>query len=196
MLITKYAPETLFIPVILFIAGYKKSSVISLLILLFIFRKGVVYFEKNKDEIISPAEGIVDNIKTEKGKTTASIFLNPLNRHFQISPVSGIVKTVNYIPGEFDMAYNEISTKNERVETVIYTKHFGDIKVVQIAGYIFRRIVNKAQENKIIKKGDFLGLIKFSSKVEISFPSEFIFNKRIGDKIELGETIISKKTLQ
>lgn len=195
LLLTKYAPETLIIPLALLYTNNRLSAVIIMVILLFIFRKGTVKFDPSPNILISPAEGVVDNIFTLNGRTVISIFLNPIDRHFQICPVDGIVKDVKYIRGKFNVAFNNVHTTNERVETIINNRIFGDVKVVQIAGYLFRRITNDLEVDQYVKKADIMGLIKFSSKVTVSFPvSENIkLNIKKDSRIKLGETIAFSK---
>ena len=195
-MILTHAPETLILPLILVIIRQGTLAVISLLVLLFIFRVGNVEFNKNEDVIVSPAEGVVEEITVEGENYKIPIFLNPINKHFQIVPMDGIIKSVEHIPGEFDMAYNEISTSNERMETIISNKKFDKIMVRQIAGYLFRRIVNTLEKDMIVKKGDFLGLIKFSSKVEVLIPvSQGAPTVKKGDKVNIGDSIFRKPIL-
>ena len=60
--------------------------------------------------------------------------------------------------------------ENERMYTIINT-HFGNIIIIQYAGMVARRIVNKLKVNKNVKKGDIFGMIKFSSRVDLLLPN-------------------------
>lgn len=192
-MILTYAPETLILPLVLLLIQQGVAAVIVLFILLFIFRTGNVEFNKNQDVIVSPAEGVVEDVVVENGHYKISIFLNPINKHFQIVPMDGLVTSVKHVPGRFDMAYNEISTSNERVETIISNKRFDKIMVRQIAGYLFRRIVNVVKPDTLVEKGDLLGLIKFSSKVELLVQtSQGTVVVKKGDKVNIGDSIFEK----
>ncbi len=189
-MLLEYAPELLMLPIILFISGNIKTSIVVLCILLFLFRKNNEEFIKNDNYILSPADGVVDDVFTdENGDISVSIFLNFYDRHYQLAPVSGIVKSIKYFPGKFDYAWNKVDTKNERVETIISNNKIGDVKIIQIAGYVFRRIINILKEKSVVSQTDFMGLIKLSSKVILTFPKNLKLNVKINDRIKIGDKI-------
>ena len=116
------------------------------------------------DNIVSPADGKVisiidtskDAIKIKKGfvgkirvltKDVAnqcyvvSIFMSPLDVHVNRAPIEGTIKSIRHTKGKFFKAYDmEKSFENEKNEIIIQNKNL-KIKVIQIAGFLARRII-------------------------------------------------------
>lgn len=153
--------------------------------------RSVVY---NPDVLLAASDGTVKQIIYDKDTKTYRIvvFLHIFNQHLQFYPINGSIKALNYHVGEFHPAYLlEKSKYNERMETILNTK-YGDIKITQIAGQIARRIVNKSEVGKKIKQGDYMGMIKLSSRVDIEFSANYFKpSVNIGDKIHAQQTILA-----
>ena len=84
----------------------------------------------------------------------------------------------------------EKSQYNERVETTLQTV-IGNVKVIQIAGLIARRIVSFGSEGQQLKRGDPLGLIKFGSRVDVIVPAHNIAKIAVkeGQSVNIGDTL-------
>jgi phosphatidylserine decarboxylase len=120
--------------------------------------------------IYSPCEGRILDIQELEDYYHIAIFLNVHNIHVQYSPVKGIIKSINHYSGTFVPAYFfEKSKYNERLETVIATD-FGDVKFVQIAGQLARRIKTFKKINEEVKQLDPIGLIKLGSRCDLYLP--------------------------
>ncbi|MBU0472180.1 MAG: phosphatidylserine decarboxylase family protein [Nanoarchaeota archaeon] len=168
------------------------------------------------NNIISPADGRVMMIKEfdknvaeiEKGylgkvramtKDVASkgyivsIFMSIWNVHFNRAPVDGVVKYVTHNSGKFLKADLLASTfENENVQMLIQDKSF-NIKVIQIAGFVARRIVSFIKKNEKVIKGQRIGLIKLGSQVTLIIPSNVNLQVKIGQRVFAGETIIATR---
>ena len=170
--------------------------------------------------IVSPADGKIikiirtdkiGNIKIKKGllgeiKTMTSdiakkcyvivIVLNIFNVHIQRSPIEGIVKRIRYSKGKFHNAVFGASSlkalENEKNEIIIENKDT-KIKVIQIAGFVARRIKCYVEENEKILKGHKIGMIDLGSQVILVMPSELRLLVREGQRVIDGETIIARK---
>ena len=159
--------------------------------------------------IISPADGRIIEIipynqqKIEsKGKSTncdedldsgilITIFLSLFDVHYQRAPVKGKVVSLNYIPGGHFPALFSKAKHNERNEIIICNEHLGEIKIIQIAGILARRIkcfVNKGDQ---IIKGQIIGHISFGSRVSFYIPKvQLKINK--GMIVKAGQSIIAE----
>jgi len=133
--------------------------------------------------IISPADGKITNIIYKNNRTSIVITLNLWNKHYQISPVDGIVKEIKYKKGKFlNAVFNKRATfENERNEITI-----NNIKVIQIAGLLARRIKCCVKEKQKIKKGEKIGRIAFGSQVILELPGKLNIKK---GRIKIGEMI-------
>jgi len=74
------------------------------------------------------------------------------------------------------------------METTIISS-FGKYKVIQYAGLITKRILTFLNINEYKKKGDILGLIKFSSRVDLLLPKHINIFVNENEKIDLGQPI-------
>ena len=67
---------------------------------------------------------------------------------------------------------------------------YGAILVRQVAGYIARRAVCRANTGDSLKRGERYGIIKFSSRLDVYLPKDTAIKVKLGDKVKAGETII------
>jgi phosphatidylserine decarboxylase len=65
-------------------------------------------------------------------------------------------------------------------------------KVIQIAGFMARRIVPYLEIKDVVEQGDVIGLIKFGSQVTIIFDTNTEVVAEVGDVVIDGETILAK----
>lgn len=125
------------------------------------------------------------------------IRLHVYNIHFQRAPIEGTIEKVTYTQGKFFNAVKEPQSlrcllENERNEILIkgkIGKKTAACKVVQIAGFLARRIECFVKEQETVKKGELLGLINLGSQVALIIPHCTLCVKE-GQNIKIGETII------
>jgi len=111
--------------------------------------------------------------------------------HKNRSPISGKVVLSKYTPGKFlSLKKPEGIINNERNTTVIE----GDITVgvVQIASRLVRRIVSYVDSGDVIKIGDRIGMIKFSSQTDVIIPSSAKVTVSLGEQVYGGVTVIAR----
>ena len=140
--------------------------------------------------ITSPSDGTILNISTTKeGLYKISIYLSIFNVHTQWYPVNGLIRNIIYKKGDFNLAHIlEKSDFNEKMTTIIQNEH-GIVRVDQIAGQVARRIVNKSISNTYIKRGNLMGMIKLSSRVDIYLPV-----KKVKLFVHKDDTVTGKLT--
>lgn len=211
-MITKYGigtfAFTLLFGLILILAGVKIQNLFFKYLLIAI---GVavslftVYFFRDPDRntpkienaIISPADGkilaiskVEENRFLKSSAWKVSIFMSPFNVHVNRIPVSGKIGYLNYIKGEYLMAfYAKADERNERNEVGIDSK-YGKVLFVQIAGFMARRIVSTLQLEQPVQAGDRFGMIKFGSRVDVYVPAEWNVKVKQGDNVFSGESIL------
>jgi phosphatidylserine decarboxylase len=121
-----------------------------------------------------------------------SIFLSVLDVHVNRAPVGGTVMRIAYRPGAFlNAELDKASELNERNGLVIETAR-GDVGVVQIAGFVARRIVCSAREGDELAIGSRFGLIRFGSRVDVYLPAGTALRAGVGQRAVGGETIIAE----
>jgi phosphatidylserine decarboxylase len=62
--------------------------------------------------------------------------------------------------------------------------------VVQIAGFIARRIVCYVKAGDRLKMGEIIGLIRFGSRVDLYLPANVKPTVRVGQHVKGGESIV------
>lgn len=153
-------------------------------------------------DVISPADGVILSVekvhedKYLKGPAIkVSIFLSIFNVHVNRSPIAGLVEYVLYRPGRFFPAFkSHASNLNERNYVGIRSEKNPDLAlmVVQITGFIARRIVCWVKEGDKMTPGERFGLIKYGSCTEIYLPKNSEINVQKGTKVKGGKTIIGR----
>ena len=191
------------ITLIAFFAGFTWIAAPFLLLTLFVtwfFRNPERAAPENPLLLISPADGKVIGIEEvpsvehpDRTILKISIFMNIFNVHVNRIPLSGEVCSVRYKPGKFLSAnLDKASALNERNTVLIRTEDGREIRVVQIAGLIARRIVCWLKEGMKVTKGERFGLIRFGSRVELFIPLGTMLRVKKGDKVRAGETPIGE----
>ncbi len=170
----------------------------------------IAYFFRDPDRvtplrtglIVAPADGRVIAIEnlpppSELGlgsdpRTRIAIALSLFDVHVNRAPIAGIVRRSLYIPGAFiNVTFDKASDSNERRATVIGGDSGLDITVVQIAGFIARRIVSFVPDGVSIGVGERLGIIRFGSRVDVYLPPGQGALVAVGQRMVAGETVIA-----
>jgi phosphatidylserine decarboxylase len=147
--------------------------------------------------IVSPADGRVvvvapvDPSATDS-PTQISIFLSPLDVHINRSPIGGEITEMIYKAGAYHVASRDIaSVENEQNVITVRGDH---ITVVfrQIAGVLARRIVFWKKVGDRVALGERIGLMKFSSRMDVLIPAEAEVLVRRGDRVAAGITVIGR----
>lgn len=119
-----------------------------------------------------------------------SIFMNPLDVHVNWSPVNGEIVSVQHTPGNFSFANTWQSLWNEKNEIVIQTSSGYKVKVIQIAGFVARRIRCWVKEGQAVAKGQTIGMIRLGSQVSVILPKQVAIQVKVGQKVRGAETIL------
>jgi len=137
--------------------------------------------------IVSAADGVVKRVVDNKGtgRIAVQVFMNVHNVHVNRAPFRGEIGRVRHRPGAHIPAYDKDSDKNERTVINIGTS-IGEIKVTLIAGTIARRTVAWVRPGDNVKKGDRIGMIKFSSRVDVEMDAS-----KVRVVVEPGEKVLA-----
>jgi phosphatidylserine decarboxylase len=167
------------------------------------------------NNIVSPADGRVIKIeKIDKSKLKIkkglfgkinvlvsdvikegfliSIFMSLGNVHVNRAPISGKITNIKHKSGKFFFAFDpQKSFLNERNEITMESR-MGKIKIIQIAGFLARRIECYVKKNQHIRKGEKIGRIIIGSQVSMVLPGDVSLLVGVGDKVKAGESILAK----
>jgi len=166
------------------------------------------------NKLVSPADGKIisiintsnKEIKVKKGllgkirtltKDVAkecyiiSIFMSPFDAHINRAPISGTITSIKYKKGKFFKAYDlKKSFENEKNEILIQDKKL-KVKVIQIAGFVARRIICNLSLNQKVNKGQKIGMIALGSQTTLIIPAGVDLKAKLNDKVKAGETVIA-----
>jgi len=187
----------------IFLGGMGWKVLMSLGILLTLF---IAFFFRNpkrkipslQNIILSPADGRIvhvgeceeDRFLREKA-LKVSIFMSLFNVHINRAPAAGKVLERSYHPGRFLVAsVDKASLLNEQNAFVLETEDQFKILLIQIAGFVARRIVCYAKAGDTLRKGEIFGLIRFGSRIDLYLPTEVKPVVRVGQHVKGGESII------
>jgi phosphatidylserine decarboxylase len=122
-----------------------------------------------------------------------SVFMSPLNVHVNRAPVGGEIISVRHTPGAFHAAFRDhASEHNERNLIVLSDARGRQHAMVQIAGYLARRIVCRLHPHDTVRCGERIGLIMFGSRVDHFIPPDYRVVVETGEKVRAGESIIAE----
>ena len=173
------------------------------------------------DIVVSPAEGLVINVKRSEGgqipvsekqgrshaldelvrtpldsedAVIVGIALSFLDVHVNRAPVPGKVLVQRRHPGPFGSLKDPAAVfVNERATTLI--EHRGtQIAIVLIASRLVRRIVSFVKEGEDVAIGQRIGVIRFGSQVDLVLPARDGVEVLIepGQRVRAGETIVAR----
>ena len=169
----------------------------------YFFRDPERYPINDDSFLVSPADGVVSLIANVRGPKElnmenteyqrVSVFMNVFNCHVNRVPVTGKIDEIFYKPGKFiDASLDKASEDNER-NLIKYSNNSGKtFAIVQIAGLIARRIVCEVKEAQNLNQGDRIGIIRFGSRVDLYFESDYKLLVKQGQTVVAGESLLAK----
>ena len=185
--------------------GWKVLLYLFILLTLYVawfFRNPERKIPNLENVIIAPADGRIvhlseceENRFLNEKRLKISIFMSLFDVHINRAPVTGKVLRKTYNPGRFIAANVEkASLLNEQNALVFETESKDKILLIQIAGFIARRIVCYAGEGSLLKKGEIFGLIRFGSRIDLYLPTDIKPIVRMGQHVKAGESIIGVRS--
>jgi phosphatidylserine decarboxylase len=194
---------SLFLSALFFALNLRLPGVFFLILLiffLFFFRNPKRRAAGSAEDLISPADGrILDLAEFQEVEfiggpaRRVSIFMSPLDVHVNRAPCEGRVEKVEHRRGEFALAFKkDIDKENER--NYILLTHEGDrVLLVQIAGFLARRITSYVRPGETVQRGDRVGIIAFGSRVDMYVPMDYDIIIGAGERVKAGVTPLARK---
>ena len=155
-------------------------SIILTIWIYYFFRDPERFPINDENYLVSPADGVISQIIETNGPielglenkkfTRVSIFMNVINCHVNRVPSSGNITKIFYKPGKYlNASLDKASDDNERNYVQLTNSNGDNMILVQVAGFIARRIVCDINEGDEIKQGNRFGIIRFGSRVDLYF---------------------------
>ena len=169
---------------------------------LYFFRDPVRFTPLDDSFVVSPADGVVSAVgyfvpPPELGlgaepMQRISVFMSIFDCHVNRVPIAGRVIKIAYKPGLFLNADLDKASENNERNGLVIESGSGRFGVVQIAGFIARRIVCFLRQGEAVGAGDRFGLIRFGSRVDVYMPGAALPLVTIGSKAIAGETVLAE----
>lgn len=155
---------------------------------------------ENPKAIVSPADGKIIDIRevdfprlAEGPAVRISIFMSVFNVHVNRIPCQGTVRGLHYNPGKYFAAYAEkASMLNEQHAVWLEAEGGKSVVLVQIAGLIARRIINRLSVNEWVERGSRFGLIRFGSRCDLYLPRGTKITTALGEKVKAGASVLGE----
>ena len=172
----------------------------------------------NLNDIVSPADGRIIYIKKVESEnipisiknniftklielTKTDILKNPcwliginmtlFDVHKNAAPISGKVLLNKHFEGSFfSLKKFESITENER-NTIVLQNDLVTVGIVQTASRLVKRIDTYVKEGENIIQGEWLGMIRFGSQVDLIIPENVEIKAKEGDQVFAVKTIIA-----
>ena len=147
--------------------------------------------------VVSPADGRVVaaarvDERLDDSPIQISIFLSPLDVHINRSPIAGEILDVAYKPGAFHIASRDIASVENEQNVVTVRGEKLTIVFRQIAGVLARRIVLWKKKGDRVAMGERVGLMKFSSRMDVILPGEVELLVHEGDRVIGGVSALGR----
>jgi len=160
-----------------------------------------LYFFRDPDRVVpagpvavSPADGKVVAVKDESPEgTRISIFLNIFDVHVNRTPIAGTIIDVQYKKGRYFIASKERASFENEQNTVVVEGQDTRVSFKQIAGLIARRIVFYKKRGDVVAAGERVGLIKFGSRVDVTFGPEWEIIVSQGMRVQGGSSVLARR---
>ncbi len=179
--------------------GWGTAALVAGLLVLLFFRDPKRVYEGDAGYVLAAADGLITRIDTIEdpeigpGRYQRIVtFLSVFDVHVQKVPTAGEVIASRYAPGRKVAAFREDAGEvNEKHLTVIRRPDGDLIGVRQIAGLLARRVVCSLKEGDRVHRGQSMGLIKFSSRVDLLVPESYRVLVKKGDRLKNGATPVA-----
>ncbi len=162
------------------------------------FRNPKRYPPSEQNAVVSPADGRVmqvDEVEevnfTNNKMKRIRIFLSLFDVHMNRSPVKGNIMGSRYYPGKYLLAWKDKASEENERNAIFIDNNGKPFVVVQIAGFVARRIVSQVVAGQRVNCGEIYGMIKFGSCTELYLPLDADIKAESGQKVKGGESILA-----
>jgi phosphatidylserine decarboxylase len=121
------------------------------------------------------------------------INMTPFDVHKNCAPISGKIILNKHFRGKFlSLKDYRSQTENERNTYIIKNDEL-EVGIVQIASRLVRRIDSYVSTGDEVSQGEWIGMIRFGSQVDIILPSGYRAAVSIGEQVYAAKTILAEK---
>lgn len=168
--------------------------------MLYFFRDPLRFPPQDPTAVLSGADGVIMGVKEvyeEKylkvDTVRISIFLSLFDVHVNRAPIAGRIGFLGYFPGKRFFTFQEKSSEFNQHNSILIEGVQTRCLVKQIVGPVARRVVYWLHLDQEVKAGDRIGMMKFSSRLDIYLPKDDVeVVVKPGDKVVAGLTVVAR----
>lgn len=142
---------------------------------------------------ISRLEELTKTTLLNDGGWHIGINMTPFDVHKNCAPISGEVILNRHFDGKFLSLKDEASQCENERNTWVIANNEVKVGVVQIASRLVRRIDAYVREGDAVRQGDWIGMIRFGSQVDVILPPGYRVTVTAGRQVYAAETIIAQR---
>jgi phosphatidylserine decarboxylase len=118
--------------------------------------------------------------------------MSVFNCHVNRAPSSGTLADYAYVRGRKEAAFSDKASADNEQNRITLATPDGRLTFKQIAGALARRIVFYPRLGQAVERGERIGMIKFSSRVDLFLPDGVDALVQKGDAVRAGRTAIAR----
>jgi phosphatidylserine decarboxylase len=147
--------------------------------------------------VLSPADGRIVRIEkardpyANRDALRISVFMSLFNLHANRASVDGVIRRVEYIPGQLLNTDLDTASRHHERNAVVIDSNGQLVTLVQVAGLIARRILCWVKPGDTLTRGQRYGLIRFGARVDVYLPPNAVPKVAPGDKVSATTTILA-----
>jgi phosphatidylserine decarboxylase len=182
--------------------GYPRPALALFVVALFciaFFRDPARRSAAPADAVLAPADGKVLSVGPAAAAAVGlgltqqvSIFMSPADVHVNRAPIAGTVREASWRPGRKFPAYRDKASDLNEQSFVVIDGAAGTVAYKQIAGSIARRVVCDLRVGDTVTRGQRVGIIKLSSRVDLFLPAGASVTVKAGQRCRAGETVVAR----
>lgn len=143
--------------------------------------------------IVAAADGRIRAISEEGEQVRVSTFMNVSDVHVNRFPLDAEVTAIENAGAGFRPAFVPDAWHNQRRHYRLATA-IGPVEVVQMTGFVARRLVSLVETGARGTKGARLGMILLGSRVDVLLPSARVdIVVQVGQRVVAGVTTIARE---
>lgn len=156
------------------------------------------------DNLVSPADGLVQIVTYRGGVTYLVIGLSFWDVHVVRTPIAGVVKGIEQEGLYFSRNESKADTRKSFFlrgkaapvqQIVTLATSFGTVRVRLITSYWASRLKVWVHEGQRVDKGERLGRILLGSTVVFEVPGRVGFSVKVGERVKGGESIVAQRSI-
>lgn len=149
--------------------------------------------ESVKGKVVSRLEELTKTPLLDDGGWHIGINMTPFDVHKNCAPISGKIVLNKHFNGKFLSLKDPAAQMDNERNTYVLANDDMKVGVVQIASRLVRRIDTYVKEGDNVSQGDWIGMIRFGSQVDVIIPGNYRILINSGRQVHAAETIIAEK---